>query len=273
MHRSQRVKFKNEKGVELAGIIEWPVKAFNDKDVDSADEAVRPVAFCSFAHCFTCTKDLKTTVRISRRLARRGFAVLRFDFTGLAHSGGRFSESTFEDNCVDVLAAAHFLKEHFEPPKFLIGHSLGGGAQMAMANQIESAIGLITIASPSDTHHLAKNLAQMNPEIVDEGEGVVTIGGSEFLIRQPAVKVLKEFDLAAAISQLTLPQLIIHSPSDATLSYKHALRIAELTRGDVSLMTLTGSDHLLLDDPNDIEFVSEWIALWARRMLGLPSHE
>ncbi len=70
---SQRVSFENEQGIRLAGIIDLPA----DKN---------PVAFALFSHCFTCTKDLKAIVKISRGLARHGFGVLRFDFTGLGDS-------------------------------------------------------------------------------------------------------------------------------------------------------------------------------------------
>ena len=49
-----------------------------------------PVAFALFAHCFTCTKNIKAAVNISRALAEHGIGVLRFDFTGLGESEGDF---------------------------------------------------------------------------------------------------------------------------------------------------------------------------------------
>ena len=79
--RSDRVSFDNGRHEKLAGIIEWP------------DE--EPRAFVLFSHCFTCGKDLKAIVRISRELAARGMAVLRFDFTGLGDSHGDFAETNF----------------------------------------------------------------------------------------------------------------------------------------------------------------------------------
>ena len=52
-----------------------------------------PVAWALFAHCFTCSKDLKAVGRISRALVERGLAVLRFDFTGLGESAGDFADT------------------------------------------------------------------------------------------------------------------------------------------------------------------------------------
>ena len=45
-------------------------------------------------------------MRISRALANRGFAVLRFDFTGLGESDGDFASSTFSGSVRDLVAAA-----------------------------------------------------------------------------------------------------------------------------------------------------------------------
>ncbi|MCA9107135.1 MAG: hypothetical protein KDA83_17075, partial [Planctomycetales bacterium] len=74
------MKFPTQRGHELVGILERPTG---------------PVRFQAVAaHCFTCTKDLKTLVKLSRELVRRGIAVFRFDFTGLGESQGDFSTST-----------------------------------------------------------------------------------------------------------------------------------------------------------------------------------
>ena len=48
----------------------------------------RPLAYAIFAHCFTCTKNIKAAAHISRSLTKQRIAVLRFDFTGLGESEG-----------------------------------------------------------------------------------------------------------------------------------------------------------------------------------------
>ena len=78
---SEKVTFPNPSGAGLAARLDRP--------------AGEPRAFALFAHCFTCSKDLFAASRISQALAERGFAVLRFDFTGLGASEGEFATTTF----------------------------------------------------------------------------------------------------------------------------------------------------------------------------------
>ncbi len=81
-------------GHELAGMLETP------------ENSARGYAL--FAHCFTCGKDVAAASRISRALVNIGFAVFRFDFTGLGSSDGDFANTNFSSNVQDLVAAADF---------------------------------------------------------------------------------------------------------------------------------------------------------------------
>lgn len=250
-HRSERVRFHNPMGIELAGILEWPMTETH--------------RFAIFAHCFTCGKDLKAIVRISRQLASLGTAVLRFDFTGLGDSRGDFSRTTFEDNQADLIAAADFLASRYRPANVLIGHSLGGAAVLACAERIRSAESLVNIASPANTRHLADYLARTNPAIEANGSGEVVIGGRPHLIRREMLEALRTTDLPGIIRNLQKPLMIFFSPLDETLPWKHGKEMFELAGGPTSFVTLDGADHLLINQPGDTEFVARMIDLWSRR--------
>jgi uncharacterized protein len=271
IRRSERVTFAGCLGFELAGIVDLPVQA--------------PKAMAVFAHCFTCSKDIKATVRISRALAGLGYATLRFDFTGLGGSAGDFSQSNFTSNRGDLLAAVRYASEQFLPPSLLIGHSFGGAASLSVAGQLESVRGVVTIASPSDTHHLAALLARMNPDIVASGSGEVTIGGRSYLITRQMLDDFRAFDMQPVLDAFTKPVLIFHAPGDETLKFGHALRLLHgLTRGTqvqielfhdshslASLVSLPGADHLLTNRPGDVEYVARMIATWWQRLLDEPT--
>ena len=110
--RIQRVTFPGSGGDELAGRLDLP--------------AGPPRAVALFAHCFTCSKDLKAASRIAAGLTDLGYALLRFDFTGLGASDGEFANTNFSSNVDDLVAAAGWLREHHAAPQLLVGHSLGG---------------------------------------------------------------------------------------------------------------------------------------------------
>lgn len=255
---SQRITFENEAGVLLAGIIDLP------------DQPVTRYAL--FAHCFTCTKDLKAIVKISRGLAKQGIAVLRFDFTGLGGSGGVFADSNFETNVADIQAAVRWLSENHQAPQLLIGHSLGGTAMIATASQIPSAACIVTLASPANTHHLVQTLYRLNPAIEQQGFGEVVIGGRTHMIRKTLLDSLQRRNIQQPLNALSLPHLILHSPTDETLPIDHADemfaetgRLQKRVDNYRAYVTLPGSDHLLVNQPEDINFVVGLIANWGRR--------
>src|SRR5258708_11594200 len=106
----ERVEFPGSRGARLAGRLETP-------------EGEEPAAYALFAHCFTCSKDLRSAGGISRELLASGIAVLRFDFTGLRESGGDFADTNFSSNVEDLVAAADFLRRERQAPAPLGRHS------------------------------------------------------------------------------------------------------------------------------------------------------
>ncbi|MDA7952124.1 MAG: alpha/beta hydrolase [Pirellulaceae bacterium] len=253
-NRSFRLTFPGHNGNDLAARLELP-----------PDE---PKLYAIFSHCFTCTKDIKAISRISKRLAQLGIAVLRYDFSGLGQSKGNFTETSFSTNKQDLLAAAKFLSENYNPPQLLIGMSLGGAASLATAAQIDSVTGVVTLAAPSETPHLAETVTRFNPKVETEGEGKVTIGGTTYLMKKKLLDDLRSYDLGSDLVNLTQKVLLFHSPLDQTLGYEHAQTLKEKIGTNASLVTLHGADHLLTTDPSDIEFVAQTIFHWTSRFVS-----
>jgi putative redox protein len=263
LRRSIRVQFQGHTEQPLAGIIDMPEE--------------EPKAYMIFAHCFTCTKDIKAVVKVSRLLAQHGFGVLRFDFTGLGDSKGDFSATNFSTTREDLRRAIRFLSDNYAAPVVLMGLSLGGAACLSVAQEFASIAAVITLAAPSDTQHLARLLVNKDPRILEQGVGEVEIGGRTYIIRQQMIDDLTAFDLPKQISALKKPLLVFHSPADKTVSMEHAWRIQSLTqtadysvssmKRGTSLISLPGSDHLLVDNPDDIPFVAHLSYTWLQRIL------
>ncbi|MDH3585488.1 MAG: lysophospholipase, partial [Gammaproteobacteria bacterium] len=138
--QDKKVTFENDDGHTLSGLMALPATA--------------PKACALFAHCFTCSKNLKAATNIARALTDSGIAVLRFDFTGLGQSEGDFADTNFSSNVSDLLAAVRFLEENYRAPEILLGHSLGGTAILQAAADVPSAVAVATIGSPSEPDHV-----------------------------------------------------------------------------------------------------------------------
>lgn len=251
MRQTRRLRFDSGRGHSLTGILESP--------------EAPPRFHAVFAHCFTCTKDLKATVRISRELVSLGISVLRFDFTGLGESQGDFSTSTFAENVQDLVAAAQALAPEGLATRLLIGHSLGGAASLAAAHQISELQAVCTLAAPAETPHLADTLERLDPQLSHAEEGEVVIGGQTLAVRRPLLDGLRRFELEPLIRALPLPVLLVHSETDVTLGPEHALRLRELLHRRATLHLLPDTDHLFTR-PQDPAYLAQLISQWAARV-------
>ena len=153
------------------------VSPMSDTGLDQLDSPTGPPrAYALFAHCFTCSKDIHAASRISLGLAERGIAVLRFDFTGLGASEGEFANTNFSSNVADLAAAAEFLRRSFEAPQILIGHSLGGAAVLAAAEQVPEARAVCSIGAPAAPETLAARVLAAEHRIYPKAVRLIAEG-------------------------------------------------------------------------------------------------
>ncbi len=240
--------------------------AFGDKlsaKIDYPKEGLKGWAL--FAHGFSIGKDLKPIRTISQTLVDEGYGMLRFDFTGLGESEGDFSETNFSSNCEDLRRAAFFLRDNYEGPKILIGHSFGGTASLKVVDELPAVGAIATIGSPCDTTHIVHQFADQLSEIEDEGEAKVLLGGRPFVIKEQFLDDIGNQDIAAEIADMGKPLMIFHSPQDAMVGIQNAAHIYGKARHPKSFVSLDGADHLLLKNPKDAEYVARVLAAWAGR--------
>ncbi|MDA7424746.1 bifunctional alpha/beta hydrolase/OsmC family protein [Thalassococcus lentus] len=226
------------------------------------------LATALFAHCFTCGKDIPAARRIAARLAAMGIAVLRFDFTGLGHSGGEFGNTTFSSNVADLQAAAAYLDQRGLAPDLLIGHSLGGAAMLRVAPLIESARAVVTIGAPYDPGHVTHVFKEALPQIAARGKAQVDLGGRPFTITQAFVDDLSADPVGASIGTMKKALLVLHAPRDSVVDISNATNIFTAAKHPKSFVTLDEADHLI-SQAADAEYTAEVIAAWAGRYLSL----
>lgn len=254
--KSERVEFKGHSGDMLAARLDLP------------DGPVRAAAV--FAHCFTCSKDIAAARRIAGRLTGFGIAVLRFDFTGLGHSGGEFANTHFSSNVADLLAAVQFMAERNMPVQLLVGHSLGGAAVLKAAVDVPSLKAVATIAAPAEPEHVTHNFGGKLAEIRENGHAKVNLGGRSFEIRKEFIDDVSAASLDNAIPRLKAALLVMHAPGDDTVGVDNATRIFVAAKHPKSFVSLDNADHLVTRE-EDAEYIAELIATWSSRYLELAS--
>lgn len=251
--RSEKVQFPGAFGDSLSARIDFP-------------EDSEPKASALFAHCFTCSKDLKAVGNISRALTGLGIAVFRFDFTGLGESEGDFANTNFSSNIDDLEAASAFMGREFSAPDILVGHSLGGAAVLQAAHRIDSCKAVSTIAAPCNPIHVKQNFEPNLDRIEETGEAEVTLAGRPFKIKKQFLDDLEETRMDSFINNLGRALLIFHSPLDNTVGIDNAAHIFKLAKHPKSFMSLDKADHLLTDEADSV-FVGKMLATWAFRYM------
>lgn len=253
-----KLEFVNAEGHTLAGLLETP------------PPPIAIARYALFAHCFTCGKDIAAASRISRALAAQGIAVLRFDFTGLGNSDGDFSNTNFSSNVQDLIAAAEKLKQQYQAPQLLIGHSLGGAAVLSAAHQIESVKAVATIGAPATAKHVEHLFQAESEKIAQQGEALVGIGGRQFLIKNQMLDDIDKYNSTDQIAKLDAALVVFHSPVDTIVSIDQAAEIYQAAKHPKSFISLDNADHLL-SKAADAEYVGKTLAAWASRYLEIDS--
>ncbi len=254
--QSHKVTFKNASGDALAGLIDMPAEA--------------PRAYALFAHCFTCSKNLRAAHHIARELTDAGLAVLRFDFTGIGHSEGDFANTDFSSNVADLIAACRYLAAAGRAPSLLVGHSLGGTAILQAAGDVPSAVAVATIGSPADPGHVANMFGDVRKELEETGTAEVRLGGRSFRIRRQFLDDLERHNLPEAIARLRKALLIMHAPLDDTVEIANAAELFAAAKHPKSFISLDNADHLL-SRRADSRYAGRVLAAWASRYLPAPA--
>lgn len=251
--KSERVSFLNSRNVRLSARLDLPTR-------------FSPKAFVLFAHCFTCSKEFKAPIGIGKALAKAGFGVLRFDFTGLGESEGDFSKSNFTTNVDDVLCAARFLEREYQSPQVLVGHSFGAMAMIRAARELPAVTSVVSIAAPAEPRDVLNHFGDARQSIERDGGALVQVMGHRVWIERQFVDDVLAQDFKDTVRDLGKALLILHSPNDDVVPIDHAAQLFQNARHPKSFVSLDRADHLL-SDRRDSAYVGEVISAWVGRYL------
>jgi alpha-beta hydrolase superfamily lysophospholipase len=166
--------------------------------------------------------DVRGSASRIRRMQELGFSVLAIDYRGF---GKTSRELPSEDMAVeDARAAWDWLAaQHPQAPRYLFGHSLGGGIAVALAEQVRDQRGLIVEGSFTSIPDVASSMKW----------GWLPVGP---LITQ-------RFDSAARIARVGSPVLVVHGSEDRLIDPELGRRLYEAAAEPKAFVLVEGGSH------------------------------
>jgi len=190
--------------------------------------------------------------------AEEGLASCRFDLSrnGIGSNPDSFErldlfrDDTYSIQIADVLAVARHIEtisEFANLPRFLLGHSRGGGVAILSAAEIRGLAGIVTWSSIS---HTARWDEETKRKWRDDGKlDVLNARTGQIMSLSTAVlddveQNASRLDIGRAASELDVPMLVIHGSSDETVPVEEAKTIVSRSRIG-SLMVIESATHTM----------------------------
>jgi len=238
MIKEEPVIFRNKRGKRLSGVLHLPAQK-------------RGVPVIILAHGFTDDKtgDNRLFVKFGRYAARKGFAVLRFDFFGSGESEGDFSEMTVESEVEDLRGAIDFvytLPQLNEERVHLVGYSLGGAISIIVA---ADDLRVKSFSGWAPAIFLPKVFGRVLGKKAFSSSGgrkkiACSNGGKQFFLNSGFLRGLERHDLISRAQDIS-PRLISFAQGtlDKKILPQEALRAFKALEGPKKIHFIKGAGH------------------------------
>ena len=245
--KEEKVSFLNQRGRRLAGVIARPVLG-------------EAAALVVMAHGMLSGKNSPKHVALSRWLADRDIASLRFDFTSRYESEGPIEEMTYAQGVEDLSAAVSFGQEALGSlPLGLHGSSMGGAVVLLYAAQHGGVDAISTIAAVG--HPAALWSEWLGPEGLARWEREEWTTFEEHRIPWSFYRDALSKDAIAAAAHVRCPLLVVHGDADTIVPVGQAEAIHGAAPGPKRLVIIAGGGHRL-DRPEELDRMLREVSGW-----------
>lgn len=224
----------------------------------------RGVILC---HGMESSKEGDKSRALAARLAAAGCDVLRFDFSYVGESEGRFEDLTISGEVEDLAGAWQFMRRRIAGPLGIIGSSLGGTVALLFAAEQSDVAAVATIAAVASPGCRARSL----PEVERarwRREGSYDLHGIR--VGVPFLDDIERLEVLPRLGAIRCPVLLAHGTVDEVVPCSDATRIAAAIGGGVALEEYAGADHRF-SDPQMRAAMLERIASWILEQLAAAS--
>lgn len=185
--------------------------------------------------------------------AGRGQSLIRFDYRGHGHSGGRFEDSVLSDWCADALHIIHAL---VPGQVALVGSSMGGWIALRIAPKIAARLaGVVGIAAAPDfTRDITDEMnAAQHAEMEARGFFVIPSGYSPepYTITRGLIEDGEKNLILTAKQNLRTHIRLLQGQRDTDVDWQKAYAIRDAyPESDVRVVLIDDADHRLLRPPD-----------------------
>jgi pimeloyl-ACP methyl ester carboxylesterase len=228
--REEKISFTNCRGDTLSGVL-------HHAQMHSARGAV------ILCHGMESDKNSQKLVFLSRELARRGILALRFDFSYVGDSSGKFEDITYSGEVEDLQAAYALLGSRHAGKTAILGSSMGGTVALMFAAREPAAAALVTVSAPLHPEKFPHRILT-RAQLRDWRErGFILYNGQRLNVA--LLQDLENIDVRACARKVACPVLILHGDADVVVPVEEAYELHDCLTGSKRLSILHGADHRL----------------------------
>ncbi len=260
------VSMQSRRGVRLAGLLHWPAAL---PDVATRSRAAADLPVVVLCHGMESTKEGTKHQALAGRLTALGYACLRFDFSYVGESGGRFEDLTISGEVADLGGAMDFLTARGFTRFGLVGSSLGGTVAIVYAGDDPRVEALVTIAAVSRPLGIVARMPAAELEAWRRTGTRIEAGGGT--LKRDFLDDLARVDVLGAARRLGAATLVTHGDHDDVVPVGDAHALYAALPDPKALAITAGCDHRYSDPSHLSELLDrtiEWLA--ARVPLGEP---
>ncbi len=260
----ERVAFPSARGVRLAGLLHVPVGSGGGRATSLAGRPT--VVLC---HGMESTKEGTKHQALAARLTALGYACLRFDFSYVGESEGRFEDLTISGEVADLEGACGFVRDCGAGPLALVGSSLGGTVALLYAAGDHDVRALVTIAAVSRPLGIVERLG---PARIARWRETGWREEATGRLRRDFLDDLDRHDVLGAAAALGAATLVTHGDADDVVPVADAYALHAALRDPKALAVTPGCDHRYSDPAHLaalLDATVEWIVRHAP--VGAPA--
>ena len=255
--REEKISFTNCRGDTLSGVLHHAEK----------HSARGAVILC---HGMESDKNSQKLVFLSRELARRAIHALRFDFSYVGESSGKFEDITYSGEVEDLQAAYALLGSRHAGKTAILGSSMGGTVALMFAAREPAAAALVTVSAPLHPEKFPHRILTRAQLRNWRERGFILYNGQRLNVA--LLEDLESIDVRACARKVACPVLIVHGAADDVVPVEEAYELHDCLTGSKRLSILQGADHRLSNPETIRRTVSEALD-WLTEHVRSEAHD